>query len=178
MTATASVRGRTSAADTTAPAAPRPPRRLARAWPAAWGALLGALLFAVARRAMPDDALISLSFARNLAEHGQWALTTGIESNSATSPLNIWLLAGLDVVTAHRAVVAAGLLLCLCLATTAVWLHRLGGSVAALLGPALLVTSPVLSSAVGLEVFLCAAVLVGLVRYGDGGRWVVTRDGS
>ncbi|MHC1562135.1 hypothetical protein ACR9E3_24495 [Actinomycetospora sp. C-140] len=174
MTATASVPGRTSAADTTAPAAPRAARRVVRAWPAAWGALLGALLFAVARRAMPDDALISLSFARNLAEHGQWALTTGIESNSATSPLNIWLLAGLDVVTGYRAIVAAGLLLCLCLATTAAWLDRLGGAVAALLGPALLVTSPVLSSAVGLEVFLCATVLVGLVRYADDGRWVVT----
>ncbi|MEJ2864426.1 hypothetical protein [Actinomycetospora flava] len=148
--------------------------RLLRAWPAAWGALLGAGLFLGARHAMPDDAMISLSFARNLAEHGQWALTTGIESNTATSPLNVALLAGLHVLTGHRAIVAAGLLLCLCLAVTATWLHRLGGAPAAALGPALLATSPVLTSAVGLESFLCAAVLVGLVRYGADGRWVAT----
>lgn len=158
----------------TGPVAPPWVRRLAReGWPAVWGALLGAGLFAVAHAAMPDDALISLAFARNLAEHGQWALTTGIEVNTATSPLNVGLLAGLHVLTGHRAFVAVALLLCVCLAVTATWLRRLGGPAAGLVGPALLATSPVLTSAVGLESFLCAALLVGLVRYGADGRWVV-----
>lgn len=156
---------------------PRAPGRLgwwwlvAAWWPAAYGALLGALLFTVARDAMPDDGLISLSFARNLAEHGQWALTTGIESNTATSPLNVGLLAGLHLATGGHAFVAAALLLGACLAASAIWLHSLGGTSAALLGPALLATSPVLTSSIGLETYLCAAVLIGLVRYGADGRW-------
>lgn len=145
---------------------------LHRGWPAAWGASLGTLLFLVARRAMPDDALISLSYARNLAEHGQWALSTGIEAHTATSPLNIGLLAGLHLATGGRAFVAAGLLLCACLAVVAMLLRRLGGAFPALTGPALLASSPVLSSSVGLETFLTAAVLVALVTVAVEGRWV------
>ena len=134
-------------------------------WLAAYGAGVGVLLFVVVRHAMPDDALISLSFARNLAEHGCWCLTTGIESNTATSPLNVGLLAVLVVVTGH-AFVAAGVLLAACLAASAAWLDALGGRWAALLGVALLASSPVLTSSVGLETYLAAAILIGLVRYG------------
>lgn len=144
----------------------------ARWWLAAYGAGVGVVLFAVARKAMPDDALISLSFARNVAEHGCWCLTTGIESNTATSPLNVWLLAGLIFVTGH-AFIAAGVLLAACLAACAVWLYSLGGWWSALLGVALLASSPVLTSSVGLETYLAAAALVGLVRYGAARRWLV-----
>lgn len=147
--------------------------RLAAWWPAVYGAAVGALLFVVAHRAMPDDGLISLSFARNLAEHGQWAITTGVESNTATSPLNVWLLAALHLLTGGRAFVAAALLLMASLAGTAMGLRRLGGPAAAVLGPALLASSPVLTSSIGLETYLCAAVLVGLVRYAADGRWVL-----
>ncbi|MEJ2863352.1 hypothetical protein [Actinomycetospora flava] len=146
--------------------------RARRWWPAAWGAVLGAVLFAVAHRAMPDDALISLSFARNLAEHGQWALTTGIEVHTATSPLNIWLLAALHLLTGGHAFLAAGALLAITLAATALWLRDLGGDRVALLGTALLASSPLLGSAVGLETYLAVAVLVGLVRYAADGRWL------
>jgi hypothetical protein len=145
-----------------------------RAWPAVWGAALGAALFLVARNALPDDGLISLSFARNLAEHGQWAITTGIESNTATSPLNVWLLAALHVVTGYQAFAAAAVLLCGCLAVVATGLRRLGGTPAALLGPAVLATSPVFTSSLGLETFLAAAVLVGLLCVAADGRWVLT----
>lgn len=144
-----------------------------RWWPSAYGAILGGLLFLVAYRALPDDGLISLSFARNLAEHGQWAITTGVESNTATSPLNVWLLTGLYLITGGQALVAAGLLLMASLAAVAMSLRHLGGTAAAILGPALLATSPVLSSSIGLETYLCAAVLVGLVRYAADGRWVL-----
>ncbi len=153
--------------------APLSRRLVDSGWPAAYGAVLGGLLFLVAHRALPDDGLISLAFARNLAEHGQWAITTGVESNSATSPLNVWLLAGLHLLTGHRAFVAAALLLMASLAVTAVGLRRLGGPAAALVGPALLATSPVLTSSLGLETYLCAAVLVALVRAAADGRWVV-----
>lgn len=150
---------------------------VARAWPAGWGVLLGAALFLLARHAMPDDALISLSFARNLAEHGEWALTTGVEVHTATSPLNIWLLTGLYLLTGGHAFVAAGLLLCACLAVVAVLLHRLGGTFPAVTGPALLASSPVLSSSVGLETFLTAAVLLATISVAVTGRWLLTGVG-
>lgn len=124
-------------------------------------------------RAIPDDGLISLSFARNLAEHGQWAITTGVESATATSPLNVWLLAGLYLVTGGQAFVATALLLMASLATVAIGLRRLGGTAAAVLGTALLATSPVLTSSIGLETYLCAAILVSLVRCATDGRWML-----
>ncbi len=149
-------------------------RQLLRAWwPAVYGAALGGVLFLVAHRAIPDDGLISLSFARNLAEHGQWAITTGVESNTATSPLNVWLLAALHLLTGYRAFVAAALLLMASLAVTAIGLRRLGGPEAAVLGPALLATSPVLTSSIGLETYLSAAVIVALICSAAGGRWVL-----
>ncbi|WP_285652843.1 hypothetical protein [Actinomycetospora sp. NBRC 106375] len=146
-------------------------RWLVFGWPAAWGAALGAALFLVARDAMPDDGLISLSFARNLAEHGQWAITTGIETNTATSPLNVWMLAALHIATGYRAVVAAAVLLCVSLALVGLGLRRLGGAPAAVLGPALLATSPVFTSSLGLETYLAAAVLVWLLVQAAEGRW-------
>lgn len=146
----------------------------ARWWPVAYGAALGAALFLLARHALPDDGLISLSYARNLAEHGQWAISTSVTSNSATSPLNVWLLAALYLATGGHAFVAAALLLMASLAGVATNLRRLGGAPAGLIGTALLATSPVLTSSLGLETFLCAALLVGVVRCGVEGRWVLT----
>lgn len=130
-------------------------------WPVPYGAALGLLLFWLARDALPDDALISLSYARNVAEHGCWCLTTGVPANTATSPLNVWLLAGLTWLTGG-AFVAAGVLLAGCFALIAWWLHRLAGPAAALLGVGLLATAPVLTSAVGLETYLAATVLLGV----------------
>lgn len=148
--------------------------KVSSAWvAAAYGAVVGGLLFLLARDAMPDDALISLSFGRNLAEHGCWCLTTGIESNTATSPLNVWLLAGLILITG-QAFVAAGTVLVACLAACAVWLYGLGGRWATVLGVALLASAPVLTSAIGLETYLAATVLLGLARYGADGRLSVT----
>jgi hypothetical protein len=141
-------------------------------WLAAYGAVLGGLLFVLAKDALPDDGLISLSYARNLADSGCWCLTRGIEANTATSMLNVVLLAGL-LGLVGKPFVAAALLLCVCLAVTAVWLHRLGGRWASLLGVALLASSPLLASSIGLETFLACAVLVGLVWATTSARWNV-----
>ena len=97
----------------------RPDRR--REWAgtallAAAGGLLGGLLFLVAYKGMPDDSYITLDYARNVVEHWHWGLTPFRDANSATSPLNVWLLAGGILVTG-RPVVAVGLVLVL---TTAV----------------------------------------------------------
>jgi hypothetical protein len=153
-----------------------PPRRArwGRAvWPPAWGAGLGVALFVLAYRSMPDDALITLSFARNLAEHGCWCLSAGVESNTATSPLNVWLLAAVIWVTGH-AFWAAAAVLCLSLAAIAVWMRRLGGASAAVLGPLVIASAPLFASAVGMETVLVAAVLVGLVRYATEQRVILT----
>ena len=144
-----------------------------RMWPAGWGVLVGAALFGLAHRTMPDDALITLSFARNVAEHGCWCLSAGVESNTATSPLNVWLLAAVVWMTGH-AFWAAGAVLCLSLASIAVWMRRLGGTAAAVLGPLAIGAAPVFVSAIGMETVLVAAVLVGLVRYAIERRWTVT----
>ena len=66
---------------------------------AAAGGLLGGLLFLVAYKGMPDDSYITLDYARNVVEHGHWGLTPFRDANSATSPLNVWLLAGGILVT-------------------------------------------------------------------------------
>ncbi|PVZ09640.1 ArnT family glycosyltransferase [Actinomycetospora cinnamomea] len=137
---------------------------------AAGGGLLGALLFLVAYRGMPDDSYITLDYARNVVEHGHWGLTPFRDANSATSPLNVWLLAAGILVTG-RPVVAVGLVLIATTALTAVWAAQLGRLVGvrpplvAGLTVGLLVTSPVFAAVVGMESFLVAATLVGVARY-------------
>ena len=157
-------------------AEPRDPGRTSwwqRSWPLLWGAALGVALFVLAQRTMPDDALITLSFARNVAEHGCWCLSSGIESNTATSPLNVGLLAVVVLVTGH-AFWAAAAVLAGSLALISVWMRRLGGAPAAVLGPLVIASAPVFASAVGMETVLVAAVLVGLVRYAHETRTVAT----
>ncbi|OMQ14322.1 hypothetical protein A7K94_0217480 [Modestobacter sp. VKM Ac-2676] len=56
-------------------------------------AVVSALIFLVVHRSLIDDAYITLSYARNLAEHFHWGLTEYRTANSATSPLNVVLLA-------------------------------------------------------------------------------------
>jgi len=137
---------------------------------AAAGGLLGALLFLVAYRGMPDDSYITLDYARNVVEYGHWGLTPYRDANSATSPLNVWLLAAGIFVTGRPAV-AVGLVLVATTALTAVWTARLGRSVGvrppvvAGLTVGLLVTSPIFAAVVGMESFLVAATLVGVARY-------------
>jgi hypothetical protein len=142
---------------------------------AAGGALLGALLFLAAYRGMPDDSYITLDYARNLAELGHWGLTPFRDANSATSPLNVWLLAA-GVVVTGRPVVAVGLVLVVTTATMAVWAAGLAAvvqrrrRVVAGLVVGLIVTSPIFASVVGMEAFLVAALLVGVARYGAARR--------
>lgn len=146
---------------------------------AAAGALMGGLLFLVAYRGMPDDSYITLDYARNVAELGHWGLTPFRDANSATSPLNVWLLAAGIVVTGRPAV-AAGLVLVLTTAATAVWAAGLAGQlglrrpVVAVLTVGLIVTSPIFAAVVGMESFLVAALLVAVARYGAARRPVAT----
>lgn len=139
-----------------------------------FGAVFAALIFALAHRALGDDAYITLSYARNLAFHGHWGLTEFRTSNSATSPLNVWLLAALTLVI-RAPVVACGVLLVLTGAVIGMW----SSAIARMLGASwvlptatvgALLVNPLLVSTIGLETYVGTALAIGLVRYVISGR--------
>jgi hypothetical protein len=146
------------------------------------GALLGAVVGAgvcwLMQRALGDDALITVSYARTLAESGTWGVFPGITANTQTSPLNAWLLAA-GMVLFHQPLLVAFGFAVICLAACgwlAVVLTRrtdvapAGGWLAV----AVIGTSPVLTATVGLEAYLGAAVLLGLAVAAFSGRVVAT----
>jgi hypothetical protein len=143
------------------------------------GAMAGGLLFLVARRALTDDAYITVDYARNLAFHGHWGVVPSLTANTATSPLNVALLAAITAVV-RGPVLAVGLLLMATMAASAVWLLRIAEMtglsrwVLPALGMGLLLSSPLLVSTVGLETYLCVGLFIGLVRYALAGRWLAT----
>jgi hypothetical protein len=144
-----------------------------------FGALLGAAVFLVVRGSLTDDSYITLTYARNLAEHGEWGIIPGSPANSATSPLNVLLLGALTLVTrvagGSHPVVALGILTVLCGGVLGwAWL-RIGRVLAlppaaGVLGVALVLLNPFVLSAVGLEVLLIPAVLVLLAACALEGR--------
>ena len=82
-------------------------RRGGDLWWAIPGALIGAVMFYVAHRGLVDDAYITLSYARNVAEHLHWGMIPAEESNTATSPLNVVLLAVATWITARKVLTPA-----------------------------------------------------------------------
>ena len=142
------------------------------------GALLGAAIGIVVcwlmQRAFGDDALITVSYARTLAESGTWGVFPGITANTQTSPLNAWLLAAGVVVVGEPVLVACGSAVA-CLAACG-WLavelaRRVDVAPAAgWLAVTLIGTSPVLTGTIGLEAYLGAAVLLGLALAALDGR--------
>lgn len=157
----------------------KPDRDVTSWFAATGGALAGILLFLVAHRGVLDDGYITLSYARTLAVHGSWGLTEFRVANTATSPLNVWLLA-LGTLVTGRPIVALGLVLITSTAVTAGWLSTIAARVGAgrwlLPGVAvgLLVVSPLLASTVGMETYLGVAVLVGVARFAVDRRLVAT----
>jgi hypothetical protein len=125
------------------------------------------LLFWLVHRSLIDDAYITLTYARTLAEHGDWGMLPGHEANSATSPLNVLLLGGLSAVV-RDPVVAAGMLYVLTCAGLVLGLRGIGhtaglGHRVALVGGPLLIASPLLASTVGLETMLVVTAMTYLV---------------
>jgi hypothetical protein len=144
---------------------------------AALGAVGGGLVFLAAHRALIDDAYITLDYAHTLAQHGQWALEPGHQSNTATSPLNVLLLAGL-IVLFGAPVVSVGILLIASLAVTGAALSmgcaRLGDSQwPAVVAVSLVVVNPLLISTIGLETYLGLALVAVLGFVVLAGRPVV-----
>lgn len=135
------------------------------------GAVLGALGYWVAARSLTDDAYISLSAARNLAEHGQWAIVTDLTANTSTSPLNVLLLGAITWVTSWIGapaplfalfvanVLAGGIIGAACASIA----RSLGKSLwVAALAVVVVCTNPFLLSAIGLEVLLIPAAVLTL----------------
>ncbi len=148
-------------------------------WLPVFGAVLAAALFLVVRGSLTDDGYITLAYAKNLAVHGEWGIIPGSPANSATSPLNVLLLAALTLATrvagSPHPVVALGILTVLCGGALGwAWQH-IGRKVvlppaAGGLGVALVLFNPFVLSAVGLEVLLIPAVLLVLTVFALEGR--------
>src|SRR5687767_8104410 len=72
--------------------------------------LFGGILFLylnLFRHALIDDAFITLRYVKTLLTSGTWGFFPGTIANSATSPLNVLLLAGVSLFlgpTVHAAV--------------------------------------------------------------------------
>jgi hypothetical protein len=129
--------------------------------------LAAAAVFAAARSSLVDDSYITLSYARNLARDLHWGLIADQTSNTATSPLNVIVLAGF-VAVLRDAILALGVVFVLCTVVTAVALRmsfRAGGLPAWLapLTTGLLLVNPLLLASIGLEVTLGAAGIAVLL---------------
>ncbi|MER6899551.1 hypothetical protein ABT261_38180, partial [Amycolatopsis sp. NPDC000740] len=149
-----------------------PVRSRLAAWLPVAAAVLGLLSFLLVRGSLTDDGYITLSYAKNLALHGEWALVPGSIANSATSPLDVLLLGFLTFVTrisgsAHTVVALGALTVLSSAAIGWAWARltrRFGLSPwVGVLGLLLVIANPFLLSATGLEVLLVPAVLLWLV---------------
>ena len=145
------------------------------------GALVGALVVYAAQRGLIDDAYITLSYVRNVAEHLHWGLIPTEESNTATSPLNIILLTlttWVGGVTGElRPVLGLEILTVVLSAALAVWAAQIArridvSEVWSLAVLALVFANPFVNSALGLEVVPIAALLTGLTAQAVRGRRV------
>jgi hypothetical protein len=155
----------------TAPAVPRNSHRGDLGCGAA-GALAGALVFLAAHGGLIDDTYITLGYVRNLASDLHWGMIPTEESNAATSPLNVLLLALATWVAAPftgpvQPVAGLGVLTVVLSAVLAVaaarTARRLGVSAAwSLAVLAVVLANPFLNSALGLEVLPTAALLTCL----------------
>ncbi|HEY2059665.1 MAG TPA: hypothetical protein VGH57_14950 [Amycolatopsis sp.] len=141
-----------------------------RPWlaPAA-AAVASALVFSLASSHLIDDTYITLSYAKNLAFHGHWGLIEQSTANTATSPLNVLLLAAVTVLV-RDPVTAAGVVFVAAQVVLVLGLRRLAaraGLPAAFtpLAFGLLLVNPLLISSVGLEVVLGAAGSVWVMAY-------------
>lgn len=146
---------------------------------AASGAVVAAVLFWVVSGSLTDDAYISLSAARNLAVHGEWAIVHGLTANTSTSPLNVLVLGALTFLTRlwgpGDPLLALGMLNVAVTALLGWVLARIGrrlglGTFWAALAGALVVFNPFVLSAVGLEVLLIPAAVAVMVWFALDGR--------
>ena len=139
-------------------------------------AVAATAVFLLVSRALIDDAYITMAYARNLAFHLHWGMIADEAANSATSPLNVILLGALTAVV-RDGVVAVGVLFVASAVLAAHWLAELAADTGLpralpVVAVGTLLVNPLLLSTVGLEPYLTAALLAGLLRYGVARRSV------
>ncbi|NUR62509.1 MAG: hypothetical protein HOV87_28205 [Catenulispora sp.] len=139
--------------------------------------ILPALVFLACHRALIDDSYITLGFAREVALHGHWGLISSRVSNTATSPLNVLVLAAITLVV-RNPVAAAGVAQVCAAASTAVLLGRVLAARGLPRWPALVavvvtVLNPIVVSSTGLESALAVALIAALLAATVAGRAVV-----
>jgi hypothetical protein len=123
------------------------------------------------RETYVDDAYITLQYARNLAEHLTWGFYPDRISNTATSPLNVIVLAAADRFWPGETVAAVAPLTAMIWTATLATLLRISRRLTdaphvGLLAAVGLFTSPLLLSAIGLEGYLFALLmLVSIERF-------------
>ena len=131
----------------------------------------------VAHRGLIHDAYITLSYARNVAAHLHWGMIPTEESNTATSPLNVVMLAVATWITgvtgALRPVLGLGILTVALSASMAVWAAQIARRINvsgawSLAVLAVVFANPFVDSAIGLEVVPIAAFLIGLTAQAVG----------
>jgi Predicted protease of the Abi (CAAX) family len=130
--------------------------------------------FLLVHDALIDDAHITVSYGRNLGLHLHWGLIRDEVANSATSALNVLLLGAITAVV-RDGVVAVGVLFVASIVVATVWLRTLARQLELsrwfpVLAVGLLLVNPLMLSTVGLEPYLCAALVAGLLRYGTADR--------
>lgn len=148
-------------------------------WWAVPGALIGAIVTYTAHRGLIDDAYITLSYVRNLVEHLHWGMIPTEESNTATSPLNVVMLALATwvggITGGLRPVLGLGILTVVLSAAMSVWAAQTARGIGvsgawSLAVLAVVFANPFVNSALGLEVVPIAAFLLGLTAQAVRGR--------
>ncbi len=141
--------------------------RSARVWRVALWGIVAVGLFAYARifqSTYIDDTYITLVYVRNLADHVGWGFFPGQTTNTATSPLNVIVLAAFAKVTGSALTAVAVAMAAEWTLTLAVLLRIsrqiTGAAYAGLFTFAILATSPLLLSAIGLEGYLYILLLL------------------
>ena len=141
-------------------------------------ALIAVALYAYARifqSTYIDDTYITLVYVRNLADHFSWGFFPGQTTNTATSPLNVIVLAAIARVTGSALAAVAVAMAIEWTLTLAVLLrisHRITGAAwAGLFAFAILATSPLLLSAIGLEGSLFILLMLSALLQFLSRRW-------
>jgi hypothetical protein len=130
-------------------------------------AVLAIVVFAFARTTLVDDAYITLSYARNVAFHLHWGLVPTATANTATSVLNVWVLALFTAIT-RRPVLALGIVYVLSTLALEYGLRRVARAVGlptwfAVLAAAIVALDPLLMSSIGLETALGGGLIALLL---------------
>lgn len=143
-------------------------------WLSVCAAAMAIVVFAFARNTLIDDAYTFLAYARNLAFHWHWGLIPNATTNTATSVLNVWLLALFSAIT-RKPVLALGIVYVLSTLALEYGLRRVARAIGlptwlGLLATAIVVFDPLLMSSVGMEVALAGGLIALLMAAAVAGR--------